>query len=421
MCLRLGMCTFGNGSHRHDLPGRRDIMHDTILYTLPGIVLRGQVRPRSGLSDVYKQWDSFVFKLYPPFIYLMFKSFFESRTCETCETYYYELYIYRAIPPQTSTFYNMYDESNGILMLREQIAKALSLKEGSSLWLTGDFNARTGNLIDFIKDDKTLLFTGNNIYEPDNFSLPRFSKDNIISKFGKYLINMCHETGTHFLNGRFPRDKSGEKTCCTANGTSTVDYMLATTYLFENIIDFKVSHIDDSDHFPLICLFKFQQIIKDQSDEIKYEYEQSPTFKWSCEASENYRENVLKGENEDGYNPMSLYTDFVSSNHEQNCEQILNKMTNMLHTAGSFLLKKTGYIKGNLELKTQPQWWDSQYDQLKLLKFEKLTQYRRTNNNESLEEYKETRNNFRKLCKEKKMVILFGTMVNNGMITLMSY
>ena len=74
----------------------------------------------------------------------------------------------------------------------------------------------------------------------------------------------------------------------------------------------------------------------------------------------------------------------------------------MLHTAGSFLLKETGYVKRNLELKTQPQWWDSECDQLKLLKFKKITQYRRTNNNESLEEYKETRNNFRKLCKEKK-------------------
>ena len=59
------------------------------------------------------------------------------------------------IPPEKSTFYNMYDESNGILMLWEQIAKALSLKEGISLRWTGDFNARTGNLIDFIKDDKT--------------------------------------------------------------------------------------------------------------------------------------------------------------------------------------------------------------------------------------------------------------------------
>ena len=97
---------------------------------------------------------------------------------------------------------------------------------------------------------------------------------------------------------------------------------------------------------------------------------------------------------------MSLYTDLVNLNLEQNCEQVSNKITNMLHTAGIFLLKKTGYIKRNLELKTQPQWWYS--DQLKLLIFEKFTHYRRANNNASLEVYKKTRNNFRKLCKEKK-------------------
>ena len=40
-------------------------------------------------------------------------------------------------------------------------------------------------------------------------------------------------------------DKIGEKTCCTANGASTVDYMLASTDLFDKVIDFKVSHIDN--------------------------------------------------------------------------------------------------------------------------------------------------------------------------------
>ena len=73
----------------------------------------------------------------------------------------------------------MYDESNGILMLREQITKALSLKERRSLWSTVDFNVRTGNLLGFIKDAKTQFFTRINIHEPDNFYLPRLSKDNI--------------------------------------------------------------------------------------------------------------------------------------------------------------------------------------------------------------------------------------------------
>ena len=47
--------------------------------------------------------------------------------------------------------------------------------------------------------------------------------------------------------------------------------MLATTDLSDNAIAFKVSHIDDSYHFPLICQFKFQQITKEKCDEIKYE------------------------------------------------------------------------------------------------------------------------------------------------------
>ena len=60
------------------------------------------------------------------------------------------------IPHESLPFIiNMYDESNGNLILREHLAKTLSLKEGSPLWLTGDFNDRTGNLIDFLKDDKT--------------------------------------------------------------------------------------------------------------------------------------------------------------------------------------------------------------------------------------------------------------------------
>ena len=212
-------------------------------------------------------------------LYLMFKSeiaIFLFLKAENVRLSKHIIMTFTYILSEKPAFYNMYDESNDILMLRGQIAKALSLKEGSSLWLTGDFNARTGNLIDFIKDDKTQFFTGNNTYEPDNFSLPRFVKGTILIELGKYLINMCHETGTHYLNGRFPGDKSGEKTCCTANGT--VDYMLATTDLFDNATDFRFSHIDDSYHFPLICQFKFQQIIKEKSDEIKNKYEQSPIF-----------------------------------------------------------------------------------------------------------------------------------------------
>ena len=130
-------------------------------------------RNSGGIIVYIKEWLS-------TFIDFMFKSeiaIFLFLKAENVSLPKHIIMGFTYIPPEKSTFYNMYDEPNGILMLREEIAKTLSLKEGSSLWLTGDFNARTGNLIDYIKDDKTQFFTGNNIYEPDNFSLPRFSKD----------------------------------------------------------------------------------------------------------------------------------------------------------------------------------------------------------------------------------------------------
>ena len=47
--------------------------------------------------------------------------------------------------------------------------------------------------------------------------------------------------------------------------------MLAALDLFDNVINFEVAYIDDSYHFPLICQIKFQKIIIEKSEKIKYE------------------------------------------------------------------------------------------------------------------------------------------------------
>ena len=47
--------------------------------------------------------------------------------------------------------------------------------------------------------------------------------------------------------------------------------MLAASYLIDNVIDFEVAYMDDSYNFPLICQIKFQKIIIEKSEEIKYE------------------------------------------------------------------------------------------------------------------------------------------------------
>ena len=69
--------------------------------------------------------------------------------------------------------------------------------------IMGDFNARTRN-----------------------------SVDNHMNNFGKSLLNLCQVYGVHIANGRFPGDASGAFTFYSSNGTSVVDYVLASSLLF---------------------------------------------------------------------------------------------------------------------------------------------------------------------------------------------
>ncbi|KAH3786507.1 hypothetical protein DPMN_164614 [Dreissena polymorpha] len=65
---------------------------------------------------------------------------------------------------------------------------------------------------------------------------------------------MCCTKDLHILNGRFS-DVNGEITCTANDESSVVDYSIASSALFERIIDFKVDTLDISDHFPIVCKF----------------------------------------------------------------------------------------------------------------------------------------------------------------------
>ena len=67
---------------------------------------------------------------------------------------------------------------------------------------------------------------------------------------------MCCVFDTHILNGRFPGDKDGQFTCISNDGASVVDYMIASSELFDHIINFKVLDRGESDHFPITCQMK---------------------------------------------------------------------------------------------------------------------------------------------------------------------
>ena len=119
------------------------------------------------------------------------------------------------------------------------------------LLLTGDFNSRTGLLNEImileVQDDilDTSHFNYPNIIEifkSLKVPLNRANKDTKTNNNGRKLVEMCKLHELCFMNGRIGSDKNiGDFTCA---GASTVDYMICTPDLLQNIQDYTVDIFD---------------------------------------------------------------------------------------------------------------------------------------------------------------------------------
>ena len=99
----------------------------------------------------------------------------------------------------------------------------------------------------------TLNFVfGETDYPTDPFDMPRQSKDETHNRFGISLLDICCSCNMHVLNGRMFDDKNEEITCISNNGRSVVDYMFASTSLFNSILHFQISSEDFSIIFHYI-------------------------------------------------------------------------------------------------------------------------------------------------------------------------
>ncbi|CAG2199053.1 unnamed protein product [Mytilus edulis] len=130
--------------------------------------------------------------------------------------------------------------STDILQLLEK--DILHFKSKGDVLLCGDFNARCGNLLDFVSSDSTDHLPISNDNYPVDFNLNvRNSRDTTVDTRGKELIELCLGNQIRLLNGRTLGDSLGKYTCYNHMGTSVVDYLLASDSLMQNILYFNVS------------------------------------------------------------------------------------------------------------------------------------------------------------------------------------
>ena len=155
------------------------------------------------------------------------------------------------IAPENSPIYT--EEDNGITILNERISEVSLQYPDAELFLAGDLNACISTMQDFIPEDDLEFIFGDTDYPTDPFDMQRRSKDETYNRFGISLLDLCCTHNIHVLNGRLFDDKNGEITCVANGGSNVVDYILASTTLFESFQQFKIGYEDFSDHFPLNC------------------------------------------------------------------------------------------------------------------------------------------------------------------------
>lgn len=115
--------------------------------------------------------------------------------------------------------------------------------------ITGDANACTSNLPDYVEIDQFLFkeVLGEviqvGVY---NNTLPQESKVrnstcNKINKVGRKLLDICKTNNLLIVNGRLNPDITGKK---TFRGVSLIDYTICTQSLFSSFKHFEVTELD---------------------------------------------------------------------------------------------------------------------------------------------------------------------------------
>ena len=162
--------------------------------------------------------------------------------------------------------------------------------------LQGDLNARTSSDVDYVEFDELDPILGQDYESQGN----RNSQDKRKNPRGEELLDLYKGTDLLIANGRKPGDLFGKYTCHNWNGSSVVDYMIASKCFLENIIRFSVGSYVPwlSDH----CLVKTDLLCGVSpgvgGDGVGEHNKIHPGFIWDDISIDNFKENLKKLSNE---------------------------------------------------------------------------------------------------------------------------
>lgn len=270
-------------------------------------------------------------------------SFFHTRRdIFVCATY---------IPPKNSSIYSSKDDTESpFLTLQSQL---LSFSRKGNIIICGDFNARTGNLKDFLECSN--FDSHCPIDDLSDNLLSRNNRDSQISAFGRLLVETCIAFNLIILNGRTRGDFSGQFTCFTPNGSSVIDYAMVNKELFEYISFFAVNPPSfNSCHSPLTFALLLDEVIVDKSGDSKLR--DFPTaFRWDPLAKECFLSSLKSDSVSQSLESLNYE---VQSNNIDSINDLVNDFTEIIiDTAKATLRKKHKLFPKTKKSNIKPQKW----------------------------------------------------------------
>ena len=211
--------------------------------------------------------------------------------------------------------------------------------------LCGDFNSRTGTLPDYINTQNKSL--PNNIYDDIGFDedihWPRNNSDKVtVAPHCQHLLDLVINNQMKILNGRTLGDSLGKFTCHKWNGSSCVDYFIASPHASCLGKSLRVLPLNSySDHCPLllnisayrpfIANFNIPDLVCMPA---RYKWESSSPAEFKAALSAPEVESMLNG--------------IISNNYDDSTDsnnKVTNELTNCLQKAADLSLRTTKKAK----------------------------------------------------------------------------
>ena len=223
-----------------------------------------------------------------------------------------DLFICMVYDPPENSSYSKGIDHNILDCIEKDITHYQNL---GNILICGDFNARVSTEPDFIVNDDNGYIPLHSNYIVDKQILSRHNMDSKLDNRGRDLLDLCVSNQLRILNGRTFGDTIGSYTCFTPNGCSTVDYVLISENILNQILYFGVS-----DFLPTLsdchCLLQWSLsarfCFKPENKCVKSSHVPS-RYIWSEESSARFAaalnsediqkrlQNLTKGENLHSY------------------------------------------------------------------------------------------------------------------------